>query len=105
VPKPGYRYVGVQVRLGNVGQTVYDDSPENGAILIDDRGEQHYADLAEVTAGDGFGGHVQLQEEETRTGYIVFQLPQNVRPATFQFALDSGFAQNMAQWTLGSPAS
>jgi hypothetical protein len=104
VPKPGYRYVGVQVRLGNVGQSVYDDSPENGAILVDDRGEQHYADLAELTDGDGFGGHVTLQPEETREGFIVFQLPQNVRPATFQFALDSGFAQNMAQWTLSPDA-
>ena len=100
VPKPGYRYIGVQIRLGNVGQTVYDDSPENGALLVDDRGEQHYADLAEITDGDGFGGHVTLQAEETRTGFIVFQLPQNVHAATFQFALDSGFAQNMAQWSL-----
>jgi len=105
VPKPGYRYVGVQIRLGNVGQSVYDDSPENGAILVDDRGEQHYADLAEVTDGDGFGGHVTLQAEETRAGFIVFQLPQNVRAATFQFALDSGFAQNMAQWTLSSSSA
>jgi len=105
VPKPGYRYVGIQLRLGNVGRTVYDDSPENGALLIDDRGEQHYADLAEVTDGDGFGGHVRLEQEDTRTGFIVFQLPQNVHAATFQFALDSGFAQNMAQWQLGPPVS
>jgi hypothetical protein len=103
--KPGSRYVGVQIRLGNVGATVYDDSPENGAILIDDHGDQHYADLAEITDGDGFGGHVTLQAEDTRTGFIVFQLPVGTHASTFQFALDSGFSQNVAQWTLGPSAS
>jgi len=98
--KSGYRFVGVQIRLGNVGQSVYDDSPENGALLVDDRGAQHYADLAEVTAGDGFGGHVRLSAEDARTGFIVFQLPTGARAHLFQFALDSGFAQNMAQWAL-----
>jgi hypothetical protein len=104
-PKPGSRFVGVQIRLGNVGQSVYDDSPENGALLVDSRGEQHYADLAEITAGDGFGGHVRMGAEETRTGFIVFQLPQGVTARTFQFALDSGFAASMGQWSIPNQAS
>jgi hypothetical protein len=104
-PKPGSRFVGVQIRLGNVGASVYDDSPENGALLVDSRGEQHYADLAEITAGDGFGGHVRMGAEETRTGFIVFQLPQGVTARTFQFALDSGFAASMGQWAIPSASA
>jgi hypothetical protein len=104
IPKPGNRYVGVQIRLGNVGTAPYDDSPENGAILVDDHGEQHYADLAEITAGGGFGGHVTLGAEDARTGYIVFQLPQGLHAHLLQFALDSGFGPSMGQWALdGSP--
>jgi hypothetical protein len=101
-PKTGYRFVGVQLRLANIGTQVYDDSPENGALLIDDRGEQHYADLAEITAGDGFGGHVRLSGEDNRVGYVVFQVAQGTKPRLLQFALDSGFAPSMGQWSLSS---
>src|SRR5689334_16740973 len=33
-PDHGKRYVGVEVKLRNVGTTTYDDSPSNGATLI-----------------------------------------------------------------------
>jgi hypothetical protein len=99
-PKTGYRFVGVQLRLANIGTQIYDDSPENGALLIDDRGEQHYADLAEITSGDGFGGHVRMTGEDSRTGYVVFQVAQGAKLRLFQFALDSGFAPSMGQWSL-----
>jgi hypothetical protein len=101
-PKTGYRFVGVQLRLANVGTQIYDDSPENGALLIDDRGEQHYADLAEITSGDGFGGHVRMSGEDSRSGYVVFQIAQGAKLRLFQFALDSGFAPSMGQWNLGA---
>ncbi|MFB4272893.1 DUF4352 domain-containing protein [Nonomuraea sp. GTA35] len=39
-PKSGNRLVAVEVTLANVGEAVYDDSPTNGALLIDGEGQQ-----------------------------------------------------------------
>lgn len=99
-PDDGHRYVGVHVRLGNVGTKTYEDSPGNGATLIDSKDQQHSEALAEITAGPGFEGTVRLQPEDSRTGYVVFQIPTDTTPRLFQFTLDSGFGPDTAEWTI-----
>jgi hypothetical protein len=100
-PSPGTRFVAVQLRLKNTGTGPYNDSPSNGARLIDGEGQQYQASVEDTSAGPGLGGSVTLIPGDTALGFITFELPAGVTPAKFQFALDSGFSDNVGQWLLG----
>jgi hypothetical protein len=99
-PSEGSRYVGVQLRLGNVGSKLYDDSPGNGATLVDTADQQHSENGAEIKDGPGFEGAVRLQPEDSRQGYLVFEVPDEAQPRLFQFTLDSGFGPQTAEWEI-----
>lgn len=99
-PKPGHHYVAVQLTLANEGQTVYSDSPTNGAHLIDAEGQQYSSSFGEVKEGKAFGGSVTMSGGDTRKGVIVFEVPESAKLAKFQFALDSGFADQKGEWVL-----
>ncbi|MFG2076014.1 DUF4352 domain-containing protein [Nonomuraea maritima] len=99
-PDTGKRLVAVEVTLQNSGQAVYDDSPSNGAILIDGEGQQYRTTLRTVQEGQGLGGGVTINTGDIRKGVIVFELPESASPAKFQFTLNSGFADQTGEWTL-----
>ncbi|MCK2214174.1 DUF4352 domain-containing protein [Actinomadura sp. ATCC 31491] len=100
-PQPGSRFVGVQMTLANQGQAAYNDSPSNGAELVDAEGRQYRSSPAQVREGQAFAGTASVSTGGTRTGVLVFELPEAARPVTFQFALNSGFAQQKGEWRLG----
>lgn len=100
-PKTGSRYVAVEVQLANTGQAVYDDAPSNGARLIDDQGQQYSATVGQVREGVAIGGAVTVGVGDSRKGVIVFEVPEAVKPAKFQFGLDSGFADQKGEWAIG----
>ncbi|MEV4838276.1 DUF4352 domain-containing protein [Nonomuraea sp. NPDC049486] len=100
-PKTGSRLVAVQVILSNVGQAVYSDSPTNGAMLIDGEGQQYRSSYHEVREGRSYGGGSTINVGDTRKGMIVYEVPEGAELAKFQFALDSGFADQKGEWTLG----
>lgn len=100
-PKTGNRLVAVELTLTNAGQATYSDSPTNGAVLIDSEGQQWRQSIADVREGQGFGGSVTMSGQDTRKGVIVYELPESAKPAKFQFALDSGFADQKGEWLLG----
>lgn len=100
-PKTGNRFVAVQVTLANVGQAVYSDSPTNGAMLIDGEGQQYQAAIYDVREGQSFGGSATINAGDSRKGMIVFEVPESAKLAKFQFALNSGFADQKGEWTLG----
>ncbi|MFI6850045.1 DUF4352 domain-containing protein [Kitasatospora sp. NBC_00085] len=95
-PKAGTKLVAVQFRLRNTGTAVYDDSPSNGARLVDSEGQQ----FTDTTAGPGFPGSVTIAPGDTALGYITFAIPTASQVAKIQFALDSGFAPSTGQWTV-----
>ncbi|MFC9970587.1 serine/threonine-protein kinase [Spirillospora sp. NPDC127200] len=104
-PLEGQRLVAVRVAFKNVGDVVYRDAPINGAHLIDDRGNQYSANSAvSVTAGGSVaGGLLTLTPGSGHSGYFVFPVPKGTRAAAkFQFALDSGSADDVAEWRFSS---
>lgn len=98
-PEPGERFAAVQITLKNVGSIAYDDSPDNGAKLIDDEDQQYDAGLGEVALGPSLGS-VRLAPGSTRKGYMVFSVPKDAKISKFQFTLDSGFASQSGEWLL-----
>lgn len=99
-PKSGNRFVALQVTLANVGQAVYSDSPTNGAMLIDGEGQQYRSTIYDVREGQSFGGSATINAGDSRKGMIVFEVPESAKLAKFQFALNSGFADQKGEWTL-----
>ncbi|WP_394303997.1 DUF4352 domain-containing protein [Sphaerimonospora cavernae] len=99
-PEAGNRFVAIELRLENKGRAVYDDSPSNGAKLIDDQGQQYRPTFGDVREGVDFRGSVSVASGDMRKGVLVFELPVNVKPAKFQFALNSGFADQKGEWVL-----
>ncbi|MEU8360495.1 DUF4352 domain-containing protein [Nonomuraea sp. NPDC048882] len=99
-PKAGAKLVAVQVTIANTSQAVYGDAPSNGAWLIDTQGRQYRSTVYAVREGQSFGGSATINAGDSRMGMIVFEVPEGAVPAKFQFALDSGFAEQKGEWTL-----
>lgn len=100
-PDKGKHLVAVQVRLTNVGTAAYSDSPTNGARLIDGQGQQYDAEISrDTTVGKSFGGDVKLAPGAVALGVVTFMVADGEKPTTFQFSLDSGFADQTGQWRL-----
>lgn len=100
VPEPGQRFAAVQIRLKNVGSTTYDDSPANGATLVDAQDQQYDETMGQIAQGPSIGSSVKLAPGGTRKGYLVFSIPKKAKIARFQFALDSGFGPQTGEWLL-----
>jgi hypothetical protein len=100
-PEKGSRYVGVEIRLRNVGSTTYHDSPSNGAKLIGTGGQR--ADSTILSGGDcggDFASDVTLSSGTDERGCIPFELKEGSKPKRFQFGLDSGFGPQTGEWSL-----
>ncbi|MFC0039636.1 DUF4352 domain-containing protein [Actinomadura rayongensis] len=99
-PEPGKRFAAVQIRLKNVGSVTYDDSPGNGAQLIDTEDQQYDEDLNDISLGTSIGTSVKLAPGSSRKGYLVFSVLKKARLSKFQFSLDSGFGPQTGEWLL-----
>ena len=103
-PQQGARFVGVKLDLVNVGQQAFDDAPNNGATLITNTDEQ--ADATVTTGGSCESpSTVTIAPGDRRVVCIPFEIPAEQRGKTFQFALDSGFANEKGQWSLEGAAT
>ncbi|MEU7057725.1 DUF4352 domain-containing protein [Streptomyces sp. NPDC046197] len=100
VPADGKRFVGLQFRLVNTGTKAYGDSPANGVQIADEQGQQFDTTFADITAGQSMSSDVRLKPGAKALGWIVFEVPKGVKPATAQFAMDSGFADQTGEWKL-----
>lgn len=96
----GKHLVAVQIRITNTATTAYSDSPTNGATLIDAKGQQYSSSFGETTLGQPFNGSVKLSPGATALGVVVYEVPDGEKATTFQFSLDSGFADQTGQWQL-----
>lgn len=97
--EPDGRFVGVKVKLTNVGDTAYSDSPSNGATLIT-RGDEQ-ADPTLLTGGDcsgSFSSSAKIAPGASRVGCIPFEVAAGKRIKTFQFTLNSGFGDETGEW-------
>jgi Domain of unknown function (DUF4352) len=99
----GTHFVGVEIKLTNVGTAAYSDSPSNGAVLLDNTQQQ--AQTAMVTggpAGNDFQSEASITPGGSQVGWLPFQVTNGRTPAMFQFTLDSGMADQTGQWSLTS---
>lgn len=99
-PKAGTKLVALEVTLTNVGQAVYDSSPEGGAVLIDGQGQQYRTTFGRISEGQGFGGQATINAGDSRKGVIIFEVPESAKLVKFQYGLNSGFAKQKGEWTL-----
>ncbi len=100
VPEGGNRWIGVQFQLVNTGTVAYGDSPANGTQVYDEEGQQFGPTFADITAGPTMSSDVNLKPGAKALGWITFEAPKGVKVATVQFAMDSGFADQVGEWKL-----
>lgn len=98
-PAKGKRFAAVQFRLHNVGKSSYQDSPGNGAKVLDSQGQSYPSYIVgDVAAGPSFAnGSVNIAPGETQLGYVAFQVPTTFKISKVQFGTDSGFGQT-GEW-------
>jgi len=99
-PRPGNRFYGVELVLKNVGETPYEDAPSNGALVIDDEGQQYSSTIVDLKGGVPLNGTVTLGPGDVRKGVIGFEVPKNAKITRLQFALNSGMADHKGIWHL-----
>jgi len=106
-PDSGQRFVGIQITLKNVGQVAYSDSPSNGSTLLSNTNEQATGEIVSGGPyGNDFASSANIAPGDIQQGCIPFEMPVGQTPATFQFTLDSGFANQTGQWSVaGAPTS
>lgn len=103
-PDAGKHYVGVKLRVLNAGTKVWDDSISNGAKLVDDKRQEYRSTYASSTGLAEFRS-ATVAPGDTRLGWVMFQVPDGTVLVRFTLALDSGFANQVGQWLLGSGAA
>ena len=100
-PAAGHRWVAIQFQLKNIGTAAYDDSPSNGAKVIDDKDQQFLAEIAtDTAAGPSLPGNVKIAPGKPAVGFITFEVPTSSKVTATQFTLNSGFGPETGEWTL-----
>jgi hypothetical protein len=100
-PAKGNRFVAVQIKLENTGSATYDDSPANGAVLLDTVQQSYDPDFSDVKDCPSFAsGVARIAPGSSRLGCITFQVSKSTKVAGFQFTLDSGFGPETGEWML-----
>ncbi|MER7131310.1 DUF4352 domain-containing protein [Streptosporangium saharense] len=95
--QPGNRLVGVEITIKNIGATTYTDSPLISAALIDADGRQYRVSPADLREGASLGA-VSISPNDSRKGMIVFEAPEAVKLAKFQFG--PTFSSQKGEWQL-----
>jgi hypothetical protein len=99
-PRRGHKFVAVNLVLNNTGSKAYNDSPGNGAQLIDTRDEGYDEAGSETPSCHYLGYSVKIASGSKRAGCLVFEVKKTAEPAVFQFTMDSGFADETGEWVL-----
>ncbi len=100
-PAPGKRLVAAQFRIADVGTAAYSDAPSNGAKVVDAQGQSFGATIAgDISEGPAFSAETNIAPGDSGLGYVVFEVPAESVITKVQFAMDSGFGDQTAQWTI-----
>jgi hypothetical protein len=98
---PNAHFAGVFITLRNVGDTSYDESPLSDASLLLSGGAKVLGEgVLDGPCARGFASHAKVLPGAEASGCIAFEVPAAQSPATFQFALDSGFGEEVGMWQL-----
>lgn len=100
--EPGGRFVGVRLRVRNIGDERYASSLGAGARLLTTRGPAPFAGLIAGPCERSFGARLVLAPGEGKAGCISFEVKRNARPQRFTLALEAGFGREVGVWRLRS---
>ncbi|MEU2871108.1 hypothetical protein ABZ769_18145 [Streptomyces olivoreticuli] len=100
-PSVGNKYVAAQFELVNTGTLSYEDSPMNGAKVIDDKG-QHFTGtvVSDVSVGPELDAGLKLPVGEKALGWIAFSVPDSIKAESVTFGMNSGLAPQTGQWSI-----
>src|SRR5215210_696527 len=101
-PRAGRRFVGVHVRLTNLGKETYEDSALNGSRLVTDvkDGANPTILLGGKCSSKRLGTRLVLKAGATRKGCLPFQVKKKAKVTAFEFRLDSGHGPEGAKWSV-----
>ena len=99
-PEDGNRLVALQLTVMNEGSVNYDDSIGNIAAVVTADGFSFSTAFNDTNEGPGFDGSVTLTPGDTRTGWIVFEVPTGLNVLKMTAALNSGFGPEVGEWNL-----
>ncbi len=104
-PDSGMKYVGVILKLRNVGTAPYSDSPSNGATILTASGQHGKTTIiGSGECSEDFDSSVKIAPGESQEGCIPFELPEEDAAARFQWTPASGFGEETAEWTIAPGA-
>ncbi|MFJ9949323.1 DUF4352 domain-containing protein [Kitasatospora sp. NPDC091207] len=83
------------------GGKAYSETPWSSAKVVDAQGQAYGPNLADTKAGPSFQTPTNIAAGETGKGFIAFEVPTDAKLDKVQFALDSGFADQVGQWKIG----
>ena len=99
-PRPGMRYVGVQLRLRSTGIAVH-DSPLESARLRYAGGAAKPVLGVEAGCSNGFDGTtVRIDDEGPARGCVLFEVPEDAEPREFVLALETVPPAAGGRWRL-----
>lgn len=102
-PAAGNRFFAVQFEFANTGAVTYSDSPTNGIELVDAAGQTYSpALIASTGAGPSFAASLQIAPNDSRVGWVVFDVPADQTAVKVLVALDSGFADMVGEWSVAT---
>jgi hypothetical protein len=105
-PASGMRFIGVILKIKNVGSIPYSDSPSNGATILTATGHQgKTAIIASGECSEPFASGVKIAPGESQEGCIPFELAEEDAAAKFQWTPASGFGEETGEWTIPSAGS
>jgi hypothetical protein len=100
-PQSGMKYVGVTLKLTDIGTFPYADSPSNGATILTMSGKQgKTALISSGECSEGFATSVKIAPGESQEGCIPFELPQEDTAAKLQWTPNSGFGEETVEWSI-----
>ena len=101
VPQKGNRFVGVQVRLTNVGDKLYSESLLNGSRLTTDVPKAARPTiLLSGKCRSKFGTNTRVPAGATKTGCLPFQVKKKAKVQAFELTLDSGYGPDKGTWAV-----
>jgi hypothetical protein len=103
-PSAGMQYVGITLRIRNIGKVAYSDSPSNGASVLSSTGRPGKTTLlTSGECGESFATRVNIAPGEAQEGCIPFEIPEGTEVAKVQWTPSSGFSEETAEWQLHDP--
>ena len=100
-PSNGSHIVAFKLRLTNTGTHAYSDSPDNSAKLILSNDSQADTTIVSDSADCSIAGSLNIAVRDSRVTCVAFEVSDGSRPKTLQFTLDSGFADQTGEWSVG----